>query len=137
MILQDKLATQELDHISLFLSRWLVRAGNKSLFMSQNGQYNGKQILSPLAVQLLTTEQSHGRAFGFGISSSYSWIKGSFASPQTFSHSGYTGTSLVCDPTRSLSLIILTNRAHPNDKGTVKPLRTQIANIVFQNPDPR
>jgi len=41
LILQDKLATQELDHISLFLSRWLERDGNKSLFISQNGQYNG------------------------------------------------------------------------------------------------
>jgi len=100
----------------------------------QNGRFNGKQILSPRAVQLLTTEQSHGRAFGFGISSSYSWIKGDFASPQTFSHSGYTGASIVCDPTRSLSLIILTNRAHPHDKGAVKPLRTQIANIVFKEP---
>jgi CubicO group peptidase (beta-lactamase class C family) len=98
----------------------------------QNGQYNGNQILSPRAVQLLTTKQSQSRAFGFGISSSYSWIKGDFASPQTFSHSGYTGTSIVCDPTRDLYLILLTNRAHPHDKGTVKPLRTQIANITFK-----
>ncbi len=100
----------------------------------RNGRFQGKQILSPQAVQLLTTEQSHGRAFGFGISTAYSWIKGKFASPQTFSHSGYTGTSIVCDPTRNLYLILLTNRAHPHDKGSVKPLRTQLANLVFKNP---
>jgi len=121
-------------------------SGNAGLFSSardlnlfcqmllQNGRWNDKQILSPQAVQLLTTEQSHGRAFGFGISTAYSWIKGKFASDQTFSHSGYTGTSIVCDPTRNLFLILLTNRAHPHDKGSVKPLRTQLANLIFKNP---
>ncbi len=39
--LQDRLATEELDQISLHLSRWLERQGHKTLFVSQNGQYNG------------------------------------------------------------------------------------------------
>ncbi|MBW2092845.1 MAG: hypothetical protein JRI34_12090 [Deltaproteobacteria bacterium] len=39
-VLQDRLATQELDRISLRLSRWLERHGSKSLFISQNGYYN-------------------------------------------------------------------------------------------------
>ena len=40
LILQDKLATSELDRMSLYLSRLLERDGHKSLFISQNGQYN-------------------------------------------------------------------------------------------------
>jgi len=97
-----------------------------------NGKSKGKTILSPESVGFLTSVFSHGRACGFDVNSSYSWIKGSFAGPATFCHSGYTGTSLVCDPASKVYVIILTNRAHPHDKGTVKPVRTKVANIVFQ-----
>jgi CubicO group peptidase (beta-lactamase class C family) len=95
------------------------------------GTWKGRRILSPAAVTMLTTAQSHGRAYGFDVLSDYSWIKGPSASTTTFCHSGYTGTSLVCDPASKTYLIILTNRAHPSDDGTVKPVRKRIAEIVF------
>ena len=40
LFLHDRLATQEVDQISLHLSRWFERQGFKSLFISQNGYYN-------------------------------------------------------------------------------------------------
>lgn len=40
LVLQDQLATEELDRISHQLSRWLERQGHKSVFISQNGYYN-------------------------------------------------------------------------------------------------
>jgi CubicO group peptidase (beta-lactamase class C family) len=98
------------------------------------GTWQGRQILSPAAVTLLTAPQSHGRAYGFDLSSSYSWIKGPHASPAAFCHSGYTGTSLVCDPATGTYLILLTNSVHPHDKGTTKPLRQKLAEIVFPAP---
>lgn len=94
------------------------------------GTWKGRRILSPAAVEMLTTTQSHGRAYGFDVSSSYSWVKGSHASPSAFCHTGYTGTSLVCDPATDTYLMILTNRAHPHDKGACKPVRQKIAEIV-------
>ena len=39
-VLSDQLATEELDRISLQLSRWLERKGHKTVFVSQNGYYN-------------------------------------------------------------------------------------------------
>jgi epoxyqueuosine reductase QueG len=39
-ILSDQLATDELDRISLQLSRWLERKGHKTVFVAQNGHYN-------------------------------------------------------------------------------------------------
>lgn len=95
------------------------------------GKGNGRRILSKDSVGLLTSTQQHGRAYGYDVSSSYSWIKGTNANDKTFCHSGYTGTSLVCDPVNSVYLIILTNRAHPEDKGSVKSVRTRVADIVF------
>jgi CubicO group peptidase (beta-lactamase class C family) len=98
----------------------------------KSGKWKGKKILSPEAVSRLTTIQSHGRAYGFDVNSGYSWVKGSFASENAFCHTGYTGTSIVCDPASKVYVIVLTNRAHPHDKGTSKQIRTKIADIVFQ-----
>ncbi|MCP4455359.1 MAG: beta-lactamase family protein [Planctomycetes bacterium] len=97
------------------------------------GKLNGSTILSEQVVTLMTTPQVKNRAFGFDVDSSYAWIKGDHASAATFCHSGYTGTSVVCDPQTRRFVIILTNRAHPHDKGTVKPVRTGIADIVFRD----
>ncbi|MBW7990521.1 MAG: serine hydrolase [Planctomycetes bacterium] len=97
------------------------------------GIWDGKRILSSEAVTVLTTAQIHGRAFGFDANSSYSWVKGSYASEKAFCHTGYTGTSIVCDPAREAFVIILTNRVHPNDEGAVKPVRTKVADIVFSS----
>jgi CubicO group peptidase (beta-lactamase class C family) len=98
------------------------------------GLWEGQQILSPAAVALLTTIQSHGRAYGFDVSSSYSWVKGPYASPDAFCHTGYTGTSLVCDPATGTYLILLTNSVHPHGKGASKPIRQKLAEIVFPSP---
>lgn len=95
------------------------------------GSWKGKQVLSPAAVALLTTPQAHGRSYGFDVNSGYAWIKGPHASPAAFCHSGYTGTSLVCDPATGTYLILLTNSVHPHDKGTSKPIRQKLAEIVF------
>jgi CubicO group peptidase (beta-lactamase class C family) len=95
------------------------------------GSWKGRRILSPTAVTMLTTAQSHGRACGFDVSSSYSWVKGRYASPDAFCHTGYTGTSLVCDPATDTYVVILTNSVHPHDTGVSKPIRQRIAEIVF------
>jgi len=100
--------------------------------MLLNGNsWKGKRILSPAAVAMLTAAQSHGRAYGFDVSSGYSWVKGPNASPNAFCHTGYTGTSLVCDPDSGTYLILLTNSVHPHDKGMSKPIRQKLAEIVF------
>ena len=95
------------------------------------GKLHGKRILSTEAVILLTTARTHGRACGFDVNSTYAWVKGSYAPEQAFCHTGYTGTSIVCDPVSKTYVIILTNRAHPNDDGTTKPVRIKISDIVF------
>jgi CubicO group peptidase (beta-lactamase class C family) len=100
-----------------------------------NNTWKGRRILSPEALAVLTGTQSHGRAYGFDVSSSYAWIKGPYASQNAFCHSGYTGTSLVCDPSTRTYLILLTNSVHPHDKGTSKPIRQKLAEIVFPQSD--
>lgn len=119
------------------------KSGNAGLFSNvydlsiylqmllNKGVWKRKRILSSESVALLTAEQSHGRAYGFDVNSSYAWVKGDNGPQEAFCHTGYTGTSVVCDPTSGLYVIILTNRAHPNDKGATKPVRKKVADIVF------
>jgi len=102
------------------------------------GVWNGIRVLSPEAVAMLTTAQLttaqvYGRAYGFDVNSSYSSVKGSYAPKKAFCHTGYTGTSIVCDPAGGTFVIILTNRVHPSDEGTAKPVRSKVADIVFSN----
>jgi CubicO group peptidase (beta-lactamase class C family) len=98
-----------------------------------DGVWKGRKVLSSEAVTMLTTAQAHGRACGFDVNSSYSWVKGSYASEKAFCHTGYTGTSIVCDPVSETFVIILTNRVHPNDEGATKPVRKKVADIVFSS----
>jgi CubicO group peptidase (beta-lactamase class C family) len=98
-----------------------------------DGIWNGTRVLSPEAVTMLTTAQAYGRAYGFDVNSSYSSVKGSYASEKAFCHTGYTGTSIVCDPASKAFVIILNNRVHPNDEGTSKPVRSKVADIVFSS----
>lgn len=47
------------------------------------------------------------------------------------SHTGYTGTSVAIDMQRGVAVILLTNRVHPVDKGSVSRTRNVIANITM------
>jgi len=124
------------------------KSGNAGLFSNaydlsiycrmllSKGALKRRRILSPESVAMLTTEQSHGRAYGFDVNSSYAWVKGDHAPEGAFCHTGYTGTSIVCDPASGIFVIILTNRAHPHDEGATKPVRKKVADIVFSGLQP-
>lgn len=121
-------------------------SGNAGLFSNVNdlgilvaalmngGEINGKRILSPLSVDLMTTLpeslKKFGRTPGWDMSSAYSGCKGDLFSSSTYCHTGYTGTSIVIDPENDIAVILLTNRVHPTDRGSVAKLRTSVANAV-------
>ncbi|MFI4910592.1 MAG: serine hydrolase domain-containing protein [Sedimentisphaeraceae bacterium JB056] len=92
-----------------------------------------KRILSESSVKLLTSDIAYGRAYGFDVNSeAHSWIKGDCFGKSVFCHSGYTGTSIVCDPVSKVFIIILTNRVHPTDNGRTKNVRKKIADIICE-----
>jgi CubicO group peptidase (beta-lactamase class C family) len=104
------------------------------MFLNE-GSLDGVSVLEPETVRLMVSPQSPAdkenvRGFGWDINSAYSSVKGSHFSSKSYGHTGYTGTSLWIDPAIDSYLIILTNRVHPDGKGNVKELRTQIADIV-------
>jgi serine-type D-Ala-D-Ala carboxypeptidase len=57
---------------------------------------------------------------------------GDLAAPTTYGHTGFTGTSVVVDPTRQLIVVLLTNRVHPTRDGpSPNPARQAVANAAL------
>ncbi len=103
--------------------------------LMNGGTYNGKTVLGKLTVQTMTTVpagfEQLGRSLGWDNYSSYASNNGNLFHPvKTFGHTGYTGTSVVIDPVEKVAVILLTNRVHPEDKGSVVRLRATVANVV-------
>ena len=71
-----------------------------------------------------------GRTPGWDVFTPYSSNNGDLFGPNTYGHSGFTGTSIVIDPDTNTSVILLTNSVHLNNGGNVVRLRSLIANIV-------
>jgi CubicO group peptidase (beta-lactamase class C family) len=102
--------------------------------LMNGGAYNGKRILSPHGVRVMTTIseplKQYGRSLGWDVSSAHASNRGDLLGANTYGHTGYTGTSFTIDPDSELAVILLTNRVHPIDNGNVVRLRALVANVI-------
>lgn len=111
--------------------------------LQNGGEWNGRRILSPLGVKAMRTvpraTATLGRTLGWDNFTAYASNNGDLFSPNTYSHTGYTGTSIVIDPDNNTSVILLINAVHPEDGHSVVRLRSLIANAVAASiyPTPR
>jgi len=98
------------------------------------GEWNGVRILSRLTVERMTEIYpklaSAGRGLGWDIDTDYATVRGDLFGPRSYGHSGYTGTSIWIDPETGTSVVFLTNRVHPDDKGDIIAMRSKVANVV-------
>jgi len=98
------------------------------------GRYKDRQILSPLTVERMTSvwpkASAWGRGLGWDIDSPYSSNRGDLFGRTSYGHTGYTGTSLWVDAETETFVIFLTNRVHPDDKGSIVAMRSRVANVV-------
>ncbi len=90
------------------------------------GTYDGRRILSSEVVKQALTNVNKGKPavdaerpgrtadHGLGVELNQPWFMGKLASPTSFGHTGFTGTSLLVVPDRRMVVVLLTNRAHPN-----------------------
>src|SRR5580704_4613817 len=96
----------------------------------------GRPIVRPETVALFTRREAApagtSRALGWDTPSAPSQ-SGKYFSPQSFGHLGYTGTSLWIDPTRQLSIILLTNRTWPDcSNQAIKQIRPRFHDAVIE-----
>lgn len=96
----------------------------------------GKQIMSAATVRLMTQaiEVPGGvkRGLGWDMHSRYSDMKGTGFGTRSYGHTGWTGTAFWIDPDAKAFVILLTNRNHPSEMGSVRELRVLVSTLAAQ-----
>ena len=101
------------------------------------GVYDGKRIVSRGSVESFTRRvglpAGSSRALGWDTPSAHGSSAGSLFSPESFGHTGFTGTSLWVDPQRDLFVVLLTNRVHPTrENRKIGAVRAAVADAVVR-----
>ncbi len=101
------------------------------------GEYGGKKYISKETIELFTKKQrGTNRGLGFDVNAKAGTNACSpKASPETFGHTGFTGTCVWVDPKEDLIFIFLSNRIHPdvnNRKLFKKQVRKRMHNLVYE-----
>lgn len=123
-------------------------SGHAGLFASSNdmaifyqmllnrGTYGGQEYFKPSTVDMFTSKQSNVSRRGLGFDrwdpDSTKHYPSELASPQTYGHTGYTGTCIWVDPSRGLVYVFLSNRVNPTvtDKLSNLKIRGRIQDVV-------
>lgn len=99
------------------------------------GVYDHTRIVSRQTIERFVKRASvpgSSRGLGWDTPSENS-SAGALFSPQSFGHTGFTGTSMWIDPTRQLFVILLTNRVHPTrDNNLIRQARPAVADAVVR-----
>lgn len=109
------------------------------------GRLDGQRFLSAASVAAATRDQTGGavdrdgfparRGLGWVLQPNPRWVGADLCSPVAYSHTGFTGTSLLIDPAAGIFAVLLTNRVHPTrhggSAGRITSLRTRFHNAVW------
>lgn len=101
--------------------------------MLGGGQLEGVRVLGPATVREMARPRDVSgvrRAAGWDARSGYSSNRGELMTDRAFGHGGFTGTAIWIDPGLDLFVIVLSNRLHPDGKGTVNDLAGRIGSIA-------
>ncbi|MFJ8145691.1 serine hydrolase [Streptomyces sp. NPDC096048] len=101
-------------HAGVFSCAWDLAVLGRTLL--NGGSYGRARILRPESVELMFTDFNTdfpGDEHGLGFELYQHWYMGAMATPRTAGHTGFTGTSLVLDPTTDSFLVVLGNSVHP------------------------
>ncbi|MGW6569406.1 serine hydrolase [Streptomyces sp. NPDC054975] len=101
-------------HAGVFSCAWDLAILARTLL--NGGAYGPARILAPESVELMFTDFNTafpGDEHGLGFELYQHWYMGAMATPRSAGHTGFTGTSLVLDPTTDAFLVVLGNSVHP------------------------
>ena len=106
------------------------------------GELNGERYLKPETIKMFTSYNSRisRRGLGFDKPEKDNHIRrdpypSSLASPETFGHTGFTGTCVWVDPKYDLVYIFLSNRVYPtrdNGKLSQMGIRGKIQDAIYK-----
>lgn len=102
------------------------------------GQLGQVRLFRPEIIRLLTSIQtpetiSARRGLGWDIDSPYSRPRGTVFPIGSYGHTGWTGTCLWVDNYSKTFWILLSNRVHPDGRGNILPLQSQLGTLVAES----
>ncbi|MGW8724967.1 serine hydrolase [Streptomyces sp. NPDC055808] len=101
-------------HAGVFSCAWDLAVLARTLL--NQGAYGRARILRPASVDLLFRDFNTafpGHEHGLGFELYQHWYMGAMATPRSAGHTGFTGTSVVIDPSTDTFLVLLANSVHP------------------------
>ena len=122
-------------HAGLFSNAKDVAAMVRMLV--KKGKYGTREVLRQSTVELalrnhLPSALGKKRGLGWDIESPFSYQRGEKFPRDGFGHTGWTGTSIWVDPKSETFLILLANRNHPTEEGSIKPLRIKVGTLAAE-----
>lgn len=101
------------------------------------GSYGGTRYFKSSTVEQFTSRQSNTSRRGLGFDR---WdpnnpnYPSALATPETFGHTGYTGTCVWADAKNNLIYIFLSNRTYPevSDKLSTLKIRPRIQDVIYK-----
>jgi uncharacterized protein YbbC (DUF1343 family)/CubicO group peptidase (beta-lactamase class C family) len=101
------------------------------------GELDGVRVLKPETVRLMSSVQSPGavearRGLGWDIDSPYSRPRGTVFPLGSYGHTGFTGCILWMDPFSKSFYVLLSNRVHPDGKGSIVALYREIGTLAAE-----
>lgn len=122
-------------HAGLFSNAEDVAAMVRMLV--KKGKYGTREILRQSTVELATSNHlpaalGKKRGLGWDIESPFSYQRGEKFPREGFGHTGWTGTSIWVDPKSETFVILLANRNHPTEDGSIKPLRIKVGTLAAE-----
>ena len=124
-------------HAGLFSSASdLAKLGQMLL---QEGFYGGYRYYKPETIHLFTAKQFDKSRRGLGwdkpVQSDWGGPTSLKASPETFGHTGFTGTCIWIDPEFDLVYIFLSNRVYPDRSAKLinMNVRSRIQDVIYES----
>jgi uncharacterized protein YbbC (DUF1343 family) len=103
--------------------------------MLNEGELDGVRVFRRETVRLMISVQSPDavlsrRGLGWDIDSPYSRPRGTVFPRGSYGHTGWTGTTLWIDPFSRTFYVFLSNRVHPDGKGSVLLLYSALGTLA-------
>jgi beta-N-acetylhexosaminidase len=110
------------------------------LMLLNGGYYNGQRLLKAETVARFTRKQKSSSRRGLGFDKPETNPRlpspaSSYCSPETFGHTGFTGTAVWADPKQQLIFVFLSNRVYPDDSNNSlakNNFRTELQRLVYE-----
>ncbi|MFI3264599.1 MAG: serine hydrolase [Rikenellaceae bacterium] len=106
------------------------------MFLRDGIDYNGNRIIDSATIQKFAKiEHSPYNSSVYGLGFTKIDSKDRPYTPESYGHSGYTGTYLWIDPTKDIYVVILTNRTYPSrtNKKFNPEFRSKMWEVVMQS----